>query len=312
MNKFSAHHQAIIALIIANIIWGAAAPVFKWSLQNIEPFTLAFLRYFLAALLLAPLVLKNFKVDKKDWLTLFILSFFGITINISLFFLGVRLTSSINVPIIGASAPVFIILSSILFLQERPKTKVIAGAMLSLAGIATVIIRPLLEQGVSGSIIGNLLILTSVFGTVVHTTLLRKIAKKYNPITLTFWSFVIGAISFLPMFIVKNQNQLFMSTLNYQGVIGIIFGAILSSAIAYSLYNFALKNIVANEVGIFFYLDPLAAIVIAIPLLGEIVTLPFLIGSILVFLGLFIAEGHFPYHPSLKLRINPVHKLRER
>lgn len=300
--KLSNHHKAIIALIIANIIWGAAAPVFKWSLENIQPFTLAFLRYFLAALLLAPLVLKNLAIDRKDWLTLFILSFFGITINISLFFLGVRLTSSINVPIIGASAPIFIILSSILFLQERPKTKVVAGAMLSLAGIATVIIRPLLEQGVSGSITGNLLILGAVFGAVVHTTLLRKIAKKYSPVAITFWSFIIGALTFLPMFVTENQDQLFLATLNHQGVVGIIFGAVLSSALAYCCYNFALKNIVANEVGIFFYLDPVVAVVIAMPLLGEVVTVPFLIGSILVFAGLFIAEGHFPYHPVHKLR----------
>lgn len=299
------HNKAIIALIIANIIWGAAAPIFKWSLQNIEPFTLAFLRYAIAAMILLPLTFKVLRVERRDLPALFLLSIFGITFNISFFFLGLRLTSSINAPIIGASAPVFIILSSILFLKERPKTKVIAGTIVSLAGIATIIIRPFLEQGMSGSIIGNLLILGAVFGAVVHTTLLRKIAQKYSVMTLTFWSFVIGALTFLPIFIAENKDQFFLTTLNHQGVVGIIFGAVLSSALAYCLYNLALKNIVANEVGIFFYIDPLAAILIAVPLLGEVITTPFLIGALLVFLGLFIAEGHFPYHPVHKLRRAP-------
>lgn len=300
--NLSTHNKAIIALIIANIIWGAAAPVFKWSLQNIEPFTLAFLRYAVAALILLPLTFKALKVERRDLSALFLLSIFGITINISLFSLGLQLTSSINVPIIGASAPIFIILSSILFLHEKPKTKVIVGTILSLVGIITIIARPFFEQELSGSIIGNLLILGAVFGAVVYTTLLRKIAKKYSVMTLTFWSFVIGALTFLPMFVAENKDQLFLATLNHQGVVGIIFGAVLSSVIAYCFYNFALKNIVANEVGIFFYLDPVVAVVIAIPLLGEVITIPYLFGSLLVFLGLFIAEGHFPYHPSLKLR----------
>lgn len=300
--NLSNHNKAIIALIITNIIWGAAAPVFKWSLQNIEPFTLAFLRYFIAAFLLLPFTLKVLKIEQKDLLNLFLISFFGITVNISFFFLALPLISSINVPIIGASAPIFIILSSILFLKEKPKAKVIIGTILSLAGIIIVIARPLIEQGVSGSIIGNLLIVGGVLGAVVYTILLRKIARKYSPIALTFWLFVIGALSFLPMFIVENKDQLFLATLNHQGIVGIIFGAVLSSALAYCLYNFALKYIVANEVGIFFYLDPVVAVVIAIPLLGEVITIPYFLGSLLVFLGLFIAEGHFPYHPVHKLR----------
>lgn len=35
-----------VALVIANIIWGGASPIFKYALQNIPPFTLAFIRFF--------------------------------------------------------------------------------------------------------------------------------------------------------------------------------------------------------------------------------------------------------------------------
>ena len=36
----------ILALIITNVIWGAASPIFKLALTNIPPFTLAFIRFF--------------------------------------------------------------------------------------------------------------------------------------------------------------------------------------------------------------------------------------------------------------------------
>ena len=40
-------HLAILAVIAANIIWGATPPIFKWALEEINPFTLAFFRFFL-------------------------------------------------------------------------------------------------------------------------------------------------------------------------------------------------------------------------------------------------------------------------
>src|SRR3989344_9043080 len=114
--RLSKHHLAIFALIIANIIWGAASPIFKWSLQDIQPFTLAFLRFFIGALLLLPFTLHNLHIQKRDWVKLSLLSLSGITINISFFFIAIQMTSSINAPIIASAAPVFIIVGSFLFL----------------------------------------------------------------------------------------------------------------------------------------------------------------------------------------------------
>jgi len=39
----------ILAIIIAEVIWGAAPPIFKYSLQEVPPFTLAFIRFFTAS-----------------------------------------------------------------------------------------------------------------------------------------------------------------------------------------------------------------------------------------------------------------------
>src|SRR3989337_1766625 len=98
MNSVSNHQKAILALILANIIWGATPPIFKWSLTNIEPFTLAFLRFFIGALILFPLISGSLEIKRRDWGKLLLLSLFGITINISFFFLGLERAPSINAP----------------------------------------------------------------------------------------------------------------------------------------------------------------------------------------------------------------------
>src|SRR6185503_7022682 len=162
-------HIAIIALIVANIIWGAASPIFKWALQDVPPFTLAFFRFFIASLVLWPFVIPHIAIRLKDIPKIMLLSLVGIVINISFYFLGLQLTTSIDAPIIGASAPILLMIIAIFYLHEKPKKKVVFGTIVSLAGVLLIILRPFLENGSSGSITGNLMILVGTVGFVIYT-----------------------------------------------------------------------------------------------------------------------------------------------
>jgi len=86
-------------------------------------------------------------------------------------------------------------------------------------------------------------------------------------------------------------------------VVGIIFGVFFSSALAYFLFYYGLSKISTQEVGLFTYIDPVVAILIAVPLLGEYPNLYFFLGSILIFGGIFIAENRIHWHPFHKLKI---------
>lgn len=296
----------ILAIIIANIIWGAAPPIFKFALTNIPPFTLGFLRFFIPALILLPF-LRNFKVrdmSSKDWLELILGSFFGITINIAFFFLALQKTQSINAPIIASSGPIFLYILSILFLKEKAKLKVFIGMMIALTGVLFIILSPVLFDGKSlalGELQGNVFLVISTLGAVLHPLLYKNILKKVNVMTITCLGFFIGSISFLPMVFGELQTWNVMA-LDIRGIIGIIFGAFFSSLAAYSLYNYGLSKINAEEIGLFTYIDPVVAVLIAAPLLHEYPTINFFFGAILVFGGIFLAEGRIHWHPFHKLK----------
>src|SRR5258706_1260459 len=133
MKSLSTVQKAFLALVIANTIWGFAAPIFKLSLQNIPPFTLAFWRFFLGAIIILPFVGKkiNMKMDsKKDTVLLFLYGFFGITLNIIFFFLGLRLTYSINSPVIASAQPIITLFLALFFLKESFVAKKFFGMML--------------------------------------------------------------------------------------------------------------------------------------------------------------------------------------
>lgn len=296
----------ILALIIANIIWGAASPIFKFALVNIPPFTLAFIRFFFASLLFIPFI-KGFnmpKLSQKEWLELLLGSFFGITINITFFFLGLQRTQSINAPIIGSSGPVFLYFLSILFLKEKPKLKVLLGMIIALVGVLIIILSPVLFDGKTiglGELQGNIFFVLATLGAVFHPLLFKNVMKKLDAYRITFISFFVSSFTFLPFAFIEWQRWSFYE-LNVHGWLGIIFGVFFSSALAYFLFNYGISKIKTQEVGLFTYIDPVVAVLIAIPLVHEYPTFYFFAGSVLVFGGIFLAEGRLHWHPFHKLK----------
>lgn len=298
--KFTKSHAAVLALIGANIIWGASPPIFKWALDAIPPFTFIFIRFLLASLMLLPFTIHDLRIKRSDIPKVIALAFVGFTLHIPTIFLGLTLAPSINVSIISSSAPIVLLIGSYFMLKERLKKKTLFGTMLGLSGILLIILMPVIEKGFVGEIVGNLLFIVSMISFSLYTILMKEFKLPYSPKTLTFWIFAFATISFFPMYLFESQGAPLHIPL--QGLIGILFGAIFTSNLAYMLFNFAVSHIHANEVGVFLYIDPIVTVLVAVPLLGEEITLTFLLGALLVFSGIFIAEGRLHYHPFHKLR----------
>ncbi len=293
----------ILALIITNVIWGAASPVFKFALTNIPPFILGFLRFFGASFLLLPFAVKNWKkMSLPDFGLILLGSFFAININIGFFFLGLQKTTSINAPIIASSQPIFLYIFAIIFLKEKMHKKVFHGLLIALIGVIIIIVSPLLlDGGISlgakeGALEGNLYLVIATLGAVINALIFKKVLRRVNMWQVTFISFVFGALLFIPVMLPEFATWSF-ADLNSNGWVGIIYGVVFSSAIAYGLFNYGISKITAQEVGIFAYIDPVVAVAVAIPLIHEYPTPAFYIGTFFVFLGIFIAEGRVHYHP---------------
>jgi len=300
----------VLALIVANIIWGAASPIFKFALENIPPFTLAFIRFFFAAIIFFPFaIMHRQKVTRDQIIQICLGAFFGITINIAFFFLALPKTNSINAPIIASSQPIFLFLFAIFFLKERFHKKVFFGIILSFIGVLAIILSPLLlNHGTTvlqkeAALEGNIFLVIATLGSILYTIITKKVLKKVNNFVTTYISFLFGSITFIPFMIPELQKWSF-TQLNINGWVGIIFGVIFSSALAYGLFMYGIAKIDAQEVGIFTYIDPVIAVLLAIPLLGEYPTPIFFVGSLCIFLGILIAEGRMHWHPIHKIRRN--------
>lgn len=290
----------VLAIIIASLIWGAAPPVFKFALTEIPPFTLAFIRFFFAGLIFLPFIQGKKGLDRKTFMNVAAGSFWGIIVNITFFFFGLKVAPSINVHVFSAIGPIVLYLLSIFMLKEKPHPQVMKGILLSFAGVLLIVLAPLYVNAnfmdpqthpITAVIIGNVFFIISMFGAVFHTIYNKKALKKGDPQMVTFWSFMIGAIAFFVPMVYELQYWSF-SNLELRSWTGIIFGVFFSSALAYFLHNYALARLNVQKFGIFTYLEPPVAVLVAIPLLHEYPDIFFIFGSVLVFAGIYISQRH--------------------
>lgn len=292
--------SAIIALAFASIIWGATAPVMKLTLTAVPVFTLAFLRFGTASILLLPFVFRKLTIKEKDWPLLIAASVCGVTLNISFFFLGLKLTTALNAGVIIASTPILTMFFAHLLLKEKITQNLVIGGVLGFGGIGIIIGRDFFENGLSLSPLGDFLILLALLAFVLYEVFSKKLSKKYSSFVITFYSFAIGAIIFFPAAISEfQQNPLWMTNFPLPAFLGLVYGAVFSSFAAYSLWQWGLAKISVSRVGFFFYLDPVVATIVAVILLSEKITPAFVAGAVFIFLGLFLAEGRLPYHHQL-------------
>lgn len=300
----SDHKRAILALTLASILWGVTPAVMKLTLTSIPVFTLAFIRFGTATLLLLPFILRShkLKIANHDVPLVVLSGLTGVAIHIPLFFFGLKFTTALNAGIFVAAIPIFTLLAAHMFLKEKLRRTLFLGALLGTLGIGVIIGQDLFK--VTLSPFGDLLILLSTLSFVAYEIVSKKLLRIYNPMVLTFYTFAIGAIIFLPFAYTELMNEPnWIARISDQAVFGVLYGIFFSSLAAYALWQWGLSKIEVSRVAFFLYLDPIVATVTAVLLLSERITPSFVIGAVLIFLGLFVAEQKFPhYHHLRKLK----------
>lgn len=298
-NRFKAY----ALLLTTAILWGIASPVIKYTLKFIQPFSFLFWRFLFTSLIFLPLFFiyqhsKKISLSPKKIFKLSFLGFIGTTLSLGLLFVGYNYTTAIDGSIIYSIAPIIVVVGGAIFLREKITNQEKVGTSFAFLGSLIIIIQPILEGKAFAlkNFYGNLLVLVSAVAWAAYCLLVRKIEfkEKTDPLSLTAIGFFAGFITITPIFLLEQLNFHQISTEflpNFNALPGIIYMSLFSSVIAYFTYNLGYALIEASEATIFDYLKPVFAAPLAVIWLGEKITLPFLAGAIVIFLGVFLTES---------------------
>lgn len=293
--------KAYAYLLIVAAIWGIAGPVIKFTLPSLPPFIFLTYRFFISTILFLPIILfKKAKAPSniKDFVILTLIALLGSSINLGFLFYGYNYTTALDASLLSATAPIFVVAASMLFLKERVTKREKIGLMIAFLGTLAIIFQPLAENKIlfRENIFGNILVVISNFAWIIYIVLSKfGLKRKYDPLYMTGYTFFIGLITLFPLAIFQagSFSGLVSLVINspLQTHLGVLYMALLSGSLAYFLYQKAQKTIEASEATLFLYLSPLFAAPLAVLWLGEKITVFYLLGAAIVAAGVIIAES---------------------
>jgi drug/metabolite transporter (DMT)-like permease len=297
--------------IFAVIAWGASFIATKIVLRDISPVTIVWVRFTMGVLILglAVVVRKQFFVlDRNEWPYFALLGFLGITFHQWLQSNALQTSEASTTAWIVATTPVFMALLGWLALKERLGWVKISGILLAFFGVLLVVYDGNLGAISLGSFgkPGDILVLISAINWTVFSVLSRRGLKKYPATVMMFYIMLLGWIFtsilfFAGPFLLTASSSFAASylsgpglkdvaNLTSQGWMGILFLGIVCSGLAYIAWYDALQALSTAETGVFLYIEPLVAVVVAFLVLGEAITLASLLGGGIIILGVWLVN----------------------
>ena len=175
-----AHLTPRLALLMTlpPLLWAGNAVVGRLMVGHVPPLALNALRWLIAALLLAPLawrVWRDAAAIRASWIYLLALGTFGVGNFNALQYLALETSTPLNVTLINASMPLWMLAVGALAYGERPAPRQLLGAVLSLLGVATVVCRGAWSALAQVQfVIGDAYMLMAVIGWAVYSWLLVR------------------------------------------------------------------------------------------------------------------------------------------
>lgn len=276
--------------LCASSIWGGMYVVSKMVLEVIPPFTLLGFRLLLGFLALAvTLSLRpvNTVFTKKHFIQSLLVGVVGYGFSLGFQFSGTKLSTASNGAVITSATPAFVLLFAVWLLGEKISARRVVALAFATLGVLAVIDPRTVE--ISPSLFrGNLFLFLAGITWALYSVLVRKIALHTDLLTSSAVMLVGGLPSavLLGAFEIKTQG---IGEITFGILGGILFLGIISTAVAMFLWNYAFAALPATQASLTFFAQPVVGALLGWLFLGEKITPLFLLGGVLIGIGILIS-----------------------
>jgi drug/metabolite transporter (DMT)-like permease len=288
------HLTAYLELIFAAVAWGISFIATKVAVADVPPAVVVWLRFTIGLVILFIFMLFRGMLRLptfKDGLYFALLGFIGISFHQWLQSTGLVTSQASTTSWIVSTAPIFIALLAWIFLREKLGIMAILGIGLATLGVLLVVSKGNISSMFTGAIgtPGDLLVLISAPNWAVFSVLSRSALKKFSALFVLFYVMLFGWI-FSSIHFLSIQGWTTIPQISSSGWLAVAFLGIGCTALAYIFWYDGLQAITASQAGVFLYIEPLVSLVAAALILGEIITLPALLGGSFILLGVWLVN----------------------
>ena len=256
-----AAHGHLLAFL-AIVMFAMMSPCSKLVLEggHINGFILAAFRICGAALLfwISSLFFPAQRIEKRDYKPLFLMSMAGMALNQTLFITGLQFTAPTNACTLTVITPVLTLVLSAIIFKERVGLRRGLGIVLAASGALVLILQSGTGGKLSGHPVGDLLCMASQTCSAFYFLFFSGIIKRYSPVTLMKWLFLISSFISLPL----AAPSLVYVSWESMGLVewwSLIYVVVGGTFISYGLMIMAQRVLLPSVVSSYCYVQPVVA-----------------------------------------------------
>lgn len=290
-------------LALAPLLFSTNVVIGRASTGLVEPWTLAFWRWGLAALILLPFawngIARNRSAFRTAWREILILGLLGMLICGGLVYVSLHWTTATNAALLYTGSALFIVLLDAFHFRQPLGLSRIAGLIVGFLGVATIVLQGEPQRILSLDLNrGDLGIAVCAFSWAVYTVMLRAEKLRALP-TLPLFAVIasVGALTLVPPMLYE-AIALNAVPATPQAWLNIVMLAIIPSVGAYGVYQICVKEVGPSITGVFMYFMPVFSAALAALTLGEAFLVYHVIGLVLVLGGVALASNPFASRKS--------------
>ena len=277
------------------IFWSFSFIWFKVANKTFHPITIVFIRLLFSVILMTIflVVTKNYmkikKGDRKLFLMLAVFEPFFYFLGESF---GLTYVSATICSVLISTIPVFATIGARLLFKERLKTINYAGIITSFIGVLVFILNR--DGSISFSIKGLGLLLLAVLSAVGYNLTLSRLVGTYSPVYIVNVQNLIGAILFLPLFLILDFKHFISTPFTFGMFKPIIELSVFASCGAFILFAYSVRNMGITKANVFSNCIPVFTALFSFILMGDKLTAQNIAGMVIVIVGLFMAQMNGP------------------
>lgn len=278
--------------ITAVALWGLAFPLIQDGLVYFSPVMLGFVRFGLASLVLAVVLLLRYPLrqigsfTRREWKPLLALALLYVTIPNIAQNMGLENGTSSVASVIQSSGPVMTLVFAVILLKEGlTKTKAV-GTVVAMTGTVLLVARGELSLE-DENFVSNVLILISATSYGLAWVSAKKMLERNPPFLVISMSLVIGT-GLLALALPFEGDS--MAVFNESSLLNILVLGIFCAGASSVLYLSALEHEEVSKIAFFVYLMPVFASVFAWIIRGEGVATWTAVCGLIIVVGIIVAN----------------------
>jgi len=287
--------KAYLALAVGVICIGFSAIFTKWAGEEASGSVSAFYRVAIASVVLAvPFALQGARSPQGRassrrlspsivWLTALAGIFFAL--DLALWNTSLEFTSAANATLLGNTSTLWVSIGATLFFQEKLRRTFWAGMLLALLGALVIVGGDIFEHPSLGW--GDLLAIGSSLFYAAYLLNTQKVRQRTGTLSFMWLSSVSATVLLLLYVLVMGEQLLGFSEETWQALAAL---ALISHVLGWLAINYALGHLPAPLAAVSLLSQPVITAIVAVPLLGEQLSLYQIGGGLLVLLGIYIVN----------------------